>query len=394
MSPRADDEITNQPVDMVQHLHEQVSLTLVSKSSYRSETTRDPVTPTTVEKNQTSPGNATNFNWSNLSEDGSRKSNEDEETTNKDNDTPVNGGGSSESLIDNAGSLLQNFLLEHHRRNESERVQGKELPIVETEYVSLERLAETVSTCRVCNEKFRNLAQLDEHRSKAGHYQCNVTECANVVFTSMVELAMHKSQAHGAPLSPHISRNSPHVSEGSPHLPQNSPHMTGQTNSPHPASMGSPNTSTNMSQININSPLASPHHQNNSPTYNPAVHITGQQNVIPVNFEQLPAPVQQLAQQVQRMPLPNLPPGANTMIPGANYYAQPHQGRPPPMYRMPSGPPQTLHYPPHMMYSQYGPGPGGYPPMPGPPQMHPQMQQQMQQQMPRGRYPQMVQNPR
>lgn len=132
--------------------------------------------------------------------------------------------------------------------------------------------------------------------------------------------------------------------------------------------------------------------QTNSPTYN-VVPNTGQPIIPPVNFEQLPAPVQQLAQQVQRMPLPqaqmppSLPPGANTMIPGPNYFVQP-PGRPP-LYRVPG--PQGMHYPPHIahLYQQYGPA-GPYPQMTAPPQMHPQLSQQMA----RGRYPTVPQSSR
>lgn len=345
-----------------------------------------------------SPEEHENFSWNHLSEDLTRKSNEDEEeeeVRSKDGDSPVNGGG--ENNLDGAGSLLQNFLIEHQRRNQNERTMANNLPPVETEYVSLEKLAETVSTCRVCNEKFRDIAQLDEHRSSAGHYQCNSSECSSLVFTTSLELSIHKSQNHGNPMSPHVNRNSPHLNEGSPLVSRNSPHILSSgsnTNSPHGVSLGSPNTA-NVPHMNSPHHTQSPHHHTHSPTYNPVNHLNNppqQSAITPVNFEQLPAPVQQLAQQVQRMPLPTLPPGANTMIPGGNYYSQP-PGRPPPMYRMP-GAPQPMHYPPHIahLYPPYGPAPGAYAPMPGPPPMHPQMNHQ--QQMPRTRYPPHIQNPR
>ncbi|XP_043286934.1 uncharacterized protein [Venturia canescens] len=412
----ADDDNSMEPVNMTQNIDEESALSNLSKSSsYSLRSGNDGESPRRREGGievgdascDRSPEESNNFSWNHLSEDLSRKSAEEqEEDRSKDDDSPVNGGG--DNNLDGAGSLLQNFLIEHQRRNQNERTMANTLPLVETEYVSLEKLAETVSTCRVCNEKFRDIAQLDEHRSTAGHYQCNSSECSSLIFTTSIELSMHKSQAHGKSISPHISRNSPHLNEGSPHVNRNSPHILSSgsnTNSPHGVSLGSPNTS---GVPHMNSPLASPHnthsphhiqsphHHTHSPTYNPAAHLNNpaqQAAITPVNFEQLPAPVQQLAQQVQRMPLPTLPPGANTMIPGANYYAQP-PGRPPPMYRM-TGAPQPMHYPPHIahLYPPYGPAPGAYPmPGPPPPQMHPQMNHQ--QQIPRNRYPTHIQNPR
>lgn len=245
----------------------------------------------------------------------------------------------------NHESLLQNFLLEQQSQAQSDPLAGP----FETEYVSLEKLAE--STCRVCSEKFKDVAQLDAHKSKHGHHQCNGSDCSTLLFSSTAEVALHKAQQH-APVSPTVA-TSPHLSQMSPH--SNSPNL--------------PRTS----------PMSSPQ-QTNSPTFNP------QQMLPPVNFDQLPAPVQQLAQQVQRMPLPQaqmtptLPPGAATMIPGANYFV-PTPGRPP-MYRMAQQPMHYGHMTGHMY--PYGP-PGSYPQMP--PQMHPPMPQQIS----RGRYPAMVQ---
>lgn len=270
-----------------------------------------------------------------------------------------------------ASSLLQNFLMDSQRsRNEANSG-----PILETEYVSLEKLAETVSTCRVCNEKFKDIAHLDAHKAKVGHYQCNIPDCSSLVFTTPVELSVHKSQVHGAPMSPslrnvsphHLSQNSPRSHHSnSPHLSQASPHMN--THSPHSPSLSHPTRG---------SPMTSPH--TNSPTYQPPPAYPG------INMDQLPAPVQQLAQQVQRMPLPQsqmssgMPPGTNTMIPGPSYYPPP--GRPP-MYRVQA----PMHYPPHLahMYQQYGQNP--YPQMGMPPGMQPQMPQQI----PRARYPAMM----
>ncbi|XP_015435463.1 PREDICTED: uncharacterized protein LOC107191034 isoform X2 [Dufourea novaeangliae] len=372
--------------NMIHDLEENPAISIIAKSSTYSNHSTD---CTTVCEDDVKPGETTEettgFNWNQLS---TNLSNKNSETSKETEEQPEHGGDNN---IENAGSLLQN-LIDHQRHNQNNTLSNN-LPS-ETEYVSLEKLAETVSTCRVCNEKFKDIAHLDEHRSKAGHYQCNIPECSNLIFNSLMEVSMHKAQMHGTPLSPSVSQLSPHLNTNSPHLNQNSPHLSQaspqlSTHSPHAVSMDSPNTPTSQ-QINRNSPLTSPH-QTNSPTYNP-VPSTGQQIIPPVNFEQLPGPVQQLAQQVQRMPLPqaqmppSLPPGANTMIPGPNYFVQP-PGRPP-LYRVPG--PQGMHYPPHIahLYPQYGPGP--YPQMTAPPQMHPQLSQQMS----RGRYPTVPQSSR
>ncbi|XP_054010133.1 uncharacterized protein LOC128893301 isoform X1 [Hylaeus anthracinus] len=372
--------------NMIHDLEENPAISIISKSSTFSNHAVDSTTVCeNADKPEESTEGTTGFNWNQLSTNLSNKNN----AISKENEEQPE--HRSDNNIESAGSLLQN-LIDHQRHNQNDTL-ANNLPS-ETEYVSLEKLAETVSTCRVCNEKFKDIAHLDEHRSKAGHYQCNVSECINLIFHSPLEVSMHKAQMHGTPLSPSVSQLSPHLNTNSPHLNQNSPHLSQasphlNTHSPHAVSMESPNTPTSQ-QISRNSPLTSPH-QTNSPTYN-TVPNAGQQIIPPVNFEQLPAPVQQLAQQVQRMPLPqtqmtpSLPPGANTMIPGPNYFVQP-PGRPP-LYRVPG--PQGMHYPPHIahLYPQYGPGP--YPQMSAPPQMHPQLSQQMS----RGRYPTVAQSSR
>ncbi|XP_046831303.1 uncharacterized protein LOC124429718 isoform X2 [Vespa crabro] len=372
-SVNEDDDTANE-VDMIHDLEENPAISIISKSSTFSNHSVSEDDP--KQSTETSTG----FNWNQSSTDLTHK----DKVNLKENE--AQGENSNENNIESSTSLLQNFLIEHQRRNQSESISSN-LPPVETEYVSLEKLAETVNTCRVCNEKFKDIAHLDEHRSKAGHYHCNIPDCANLIFHSPVEVSMHKSQVHGTSLSPNVSQLSPHLNTNSPHLNQNSPYLCRtspqlNSHSPHAPSMESP------SQLNTNSPLTSPH-QTNSPTYTTA--NTGQQIIPPVNFEQLPAPVQQLAQQVQRMPLPqtqlppSLPPGANTMIPGPNYFVQP-PGRPS-LYRVPG--PQSMHYPSHLshLYPQYGPGP--YPQM-TPAQMHPQLPQPMS----RGRYPSAAQNTR
>lgn len=302
-------------------------------------------------------GSGSSISWNRITELPENQKNKDShENIEKDN---------SES--ERANSLLQNFLLERQRN----RNEPNSAPVLETEYVSLEKLAETVNTCRVCNEKFKDIAHLDAHRAKAGHYQCNIPDCSALVFTTPLELSVHKAQIHGAPVSPNLSNMSPHQlsqnsphshHSNSPHLNRASPHMN--THSPHSPSLSLPTRG---------SPITSPH--TNSPTYQPPPAYPG------INIDQLPAPVQQLAQQVQRMPLPqtqippSMPPGANTMIPGPSYYPPP--GRP--MYRAQAPP---MHYPPHLAHMYQGYGQNPYQQMGMPPGL--------QQQIPRGRCPIMM----
>jgi hypothetical protein len=381
---------------IIHNLEENPSISIIPKSSTFPNHAADRGCDNEDRNRESTESQAQGFNWNQLSTDLSNKNSEDPSKESEQTDTAGN------TNMESTGSLLQNFLIEHQRRNSNEVSLSNNLPPGETEYVPLEKLAETVNTCRICNEKFKDIAHLDEHRSKAGHYQCNIPECMNLIFHSPMEVSLHRAQIHGTSLSPSISQlsphhlsnaNSPHVNRNSPHLNQASPQLN-VTHSPHAATTPMETTSTtsnnSQQQLSRNSPLTSPH-QTNSPTFNAAATTassSGQQmHIPPVNFEQLPPPVQQLAQQVQRMPLPqtqmppSLPPGANTMIPGPNYFVQP-PGRPP-LYRVPA--PQ-MHYPAHMAHLyQYGPGP--YPQIAAPPpQMHPQIPQQV----PRGRYPSAV----
>lgn len=388
-SAEEEDDRNHDDSDMMHTLGQNPSISIIPKSSTFSNhsTERAPVSDSENKSRDTTEQQAPQgFNWNQLSTDLSNKNNED--LSKEEGEQQAVAGG--DPNMENTGSLLHNFLMEHHqRRNPSQDSLPNNMSGETSEYVPLEKLAETVSMCRICNEKFKDIAHLDEHRSKAGHYQCNTPECANLIFHSLMEVTMHRAQTHGTPLSPSVSQLSPHNQlSNSPHVNQNSPHLSQTSHSPHATLVDA--TSTNSSQqqqLSRNSPLTSPH-QTNSPTFNAAATTAaGQQMQIPpVNFEQLPPPVQQLAQQVQRMPLPqaqmppSLPPGANTMIPGPNYFVQP-PGRPP-LYRVAG--PQSMHYPPHMAAHLYQYGPGGpYPQIPVPPQMHPQMPQQI----PRGRYP-------
>ncbi|XP_070526711.1 uncharacterized protein [Cardiocondyla obscurior] len=392
-SSTEEEDDRNQESSMIHNLEQNPSISISSKSFPFSNHTERTAVCDIEDKNResTNVSQTQGFNWNQLSADLSSKNSED---FNKEDGEQQ---GDNDANMDNAGSILQSFLIEHQRRNPNEVSLSNNMSSGETaEYVPLEKLAETVNTCRVCNEKFKDIAHLDEHRSKAGHYQCNIPECASLIFHSAMEVSIHRAQVHGTPLSPSVNQLSPH------HLSSNAttPHLS-QTHSPHTVSAAPIEiSSTNGShQLSRTSPLTSPH-QTNSPTFNAGVAMAttggaaGQQMQIPpVNFEQLPPPVQQLAQQVQRMPLPqtqmppSLPPGANTMIPAPNYFVQPP--RPPPLYRVPG--PQTVHYTPHMAHLyQYGPNP--YSQIAAPPQMHPQLPQQV----PRGRYPSasVVQNSR
>ncbi|XP_029156327.1 bromodomain-containing protein 4-like isoform X2 [Nylanderia fulva] len=389
-SSTEEEDDRNHDSDMIHTLGQNSSISIIPKSSTFSNhsTERASVCDSENKSRDSTEPQSQSFNWNQLSTDLSSKSNEDLNKENGEQEADTGG-----DHMENTGSLLQNFLLEHQRRNPNEISLSSNLSNETSEYVPLEKLAETVNTCRVCNEKFKDIAHLDEHRSKAGHYQCNIPECSNLLFHSAMEVSLHRAQTHGTPLSPSVNQLSPHnqlSNANSPHMNQNSPHLSQASHSPHAVPMDASSTNSSQQQQLRNSPLTSPH-QTNSPSYNAGPMTTagassGQQMQIPpINFEQLPPPVQQLAQQVQRMPLPqsqmppSLPPGANTMIHGPNYFVQP-PGRPP-LYRVPG--PQSIHYPPHMTHLyQYGPGP--YPPIAAPPpQMHPQLPQQI----PRGRYP-------
>ncbi|XP_046419282.1 uncharacterized protein LOC124179162 isoform X1 [Neodiprion fabricii] len=349
---------TDETTAMIQQLTENSSISIIPKSSICPIPSPKPNSAHEVQGEASqSPKSNPDFNWNELSSD---LSNRNTENTDKQGEQTV------DQADPHTGSLLQNFLMEHHRRNENETSLSSNLPPGETEYVSLERLAETVSTCRVCNEKFPDITQLDVHKTNAGHFQCNIPDCVNLIFNSLREVSVHKAQAHGAPISPNLNQLSPHVN----------------TSSPHGGSLGSTHSS-NSPQLSRTSPLRSPH-QTGTPPF-----ISGNKNQRlspPVNFDQLPAPVQQLAQQVQRMPLPqpqlppSLPPGVNTLIPGPHYY-QSRGGRPP-MYNMP-GPPQQMHFPPHLshLYPPYNTA--AYQHMSGAPPLMSQMPHQMS----RGRYP-------
>ncbi|XP_020293664.1 uncharacterized protein LOC109859640 isoform X2 [Pseudomyrmex gracilis] len=387
-SVEEEDDKNDYESDKIRRLEQNPSISIIPKSStFSNHATERALVCDSDDKSAESEEQTQEFNWNQLSADLSSKNNED--SNKEDSEQQADTGDTN---MENAGSLLQNFLMEHQRRSNPNEVSlSSNLQSNETaEYVPLEKLAETVNTCRVCNEKFKDIAHLDEHRSKAGHYQCNIPECSSLIFHTPMEVSVHRAQMHGTPLSPSVSQLSPHQLSNSPHLSRTSPQLNAAAHSPHVAT--TVETSSNSSQqLSRTSP-----HETNSSAYNATAVTSGatsqQIQIAPVNFEQLPPPVQQLAQQVQRMPLPqtqmppSLPPGANTMIPGPNYFVQP-PGRPP-LYRVPG--PQSLPYPPHMAHLYQYPSP--YPQMAAPPpQMHPQLSQ-----VPRGRYPSppVVQNSR
>lgn len=442
MSPRDGDDSPDESSSdaMTSRINDNDALKLLSNNSAIELYPAKKISSKPTKNNNDVPRINSSINWNQIENLSSR----DRDNDSGDDHVNKDGDQASKDNADNsteAGLLLQNLLTEHHhRKNSEERSSVSQNSSVETEYVSLEKLAETVNKCRVCNEKFNDITMLDDHRLKAGHYQCNVPDCSSLVFTTTAELSLHKLQSHephnnNHPLSPTISiipsqvnhQLSPRITDSASSLGHNSPSMTNHrspstisphTNSPHNVSPHPMSLDPlNPLQLNRSSPLAS--HQTHSPSYSSQQHhhlqqqqqqqhhsqqpehhsLHHQQQMIPpINFDQLPPPVQQLAQQVQRMALPQsqmpptLPPGANTMIPGPTYFVQP-SGRPPMYHRMPSGhqpgPPHNMQYPPHLAHL-YGPQYGGpYSQYPGPSQMHPQMQQQLQQQMqqPRGRYP-------
>ena len=344
--PMEEDE--ENPLSMIETLQRSSEISLVPKSALmpaRSSSNDSTNKPETEIINSNS-----SFNWTKVTENPRSKSIENSQD------------GSDKESTETPSTLLQNFLLEHQRSQAESNLSNSQ--VLETEYVSLERLAEKVNVCRICNEKFADSGDLESHKARAGHYQCTTLDCTSLIFKTASELSTHVAQMHGTRNSPNLPsvsprslpHNSPH--SNSPHLSQTSPHLN--THSPH-----SPNFQAQGSPMTSPHATASPTYSNQSPTAFP-----------PVNLEQLPAPVQQLAQQVQRMPLPQpqMQPGSNSMMQGAAYYPG-HPGRPP-LYRVQA----PIHYPPHMtqMYQQY----------PGNPYPQMNMQQQMpHQQMARARYP-------
>ncbi|XP_016842227.1 probable serine/threonine-protein kinase drkD isoform X2 [Nasonia vitripennis] len=324
-----DDAESNRASCVIEELRGNSEISIVPKSALMPGPSTS--SPSRSETDIVPIGGSSNssFNWNKITEDSSSSKIKDDEAPEK--DTPDN--------TEAAGSLLQNFLLEH-QRNQNESNLSSSAQNFETEYVSLERLAETVNTCRVCNEKFKDMAHLDAHRSKAGHYQCTVPDCSALVFTSLETMAIHKSQVHGAPISPGITvsprrlaSNSPQAAN-SPTLSQTSPRTN--TRSPHSPS--------------FSARRHSPH--TNSPTYNmPGASTSHASSHAPVpGLEHLTAPMQQLAQQVQRISVPPAmhisAPGGLLQGPGGGYYQGP--GRPP-MYR------NSMNFPSSMMqmYQQY-----------------------------------------
>lgn len=344
---------TDETSAMIQQLTENASISLIPKSTSsclaESGKERSP-----LDKNESldSPNSNNNLSlecsWKKLSTD-----NDSTNRNNKENN-PIDEEKSVERVEDsldqpdqNTGSLLQNFLIEYQRQNDNEtslsnslQQQEQQHQNCETEYVSIEKLADTVKTCRVCNEKFTDIGELEKHKTEASHFQCGIPDCVNLIFNSRKEVVAHRAQSHGVSISPNIGQLSPHLN-----------------NSPSPvAGIGSP---TNLRRA---SPLRSPHSQTvGTPPINqiiPPTSKTHNRLSPPINFDQLPAPVQQLAQQVQRMPLPqpqatpSLPPGVNTLIHGGNYFS----GRRPPMYSI-HPPPPPPHYPPPPHLNQLYPPP-------------------------------------
>lgn len=66
---------------------------------------------------------------------------------------------------------------------------------------------------------------LERHKAEHGHYKCNVTDCSRLIFASISELSIHKTQAHGTVGSMCNSKDRTPMSS-SPHLNNNTPHST------------------------------------------------------------------------------------------------------------------------------------------------------------------------
>ncbi|XP_026277314.1 uncharacterized protein LOC113205758 isoform X3 [Frankliniella occidentalis] len=263
------------------------------------------------------------INWDELvNQASSAHSNNDSDTSHENGQT----GGSSNGNINNvvseigassvASNILENDPLllpessssaegEQDNLNLLQNLTSDALPTEvdrgagsETEYMSLDRLGDAGFCCEVCGERSQDQRVLEEHRALAGHYKCQIMpECGSIVWATSAELAAHQSSIHG------VNASQSHQSQSSPHTP--SPRTS-------PRTPGTP-------------------------------------------------PVQQLAQQVQRLPIP--PQAGYPPIPGVQYPVPPQmvpmmpqmmpgqmpgqmpQRRPPMGYRMP-------------MPSQAGFGPG------------------------------------
>ncbi|XP_023317594.1 arginine-glutamic acid dipeptide repeats protein-like isoform X2 [Trichogramma pretiosum] len=365
-----DDEI--ELSDTLKELQRHCEISIVPKSALMKEKTNTSVSHE-AETEIRPIGTSSSVSWTALTEDARSQSPQ----------VSCEKTSGAQKSIETPSSMLQNFLNEHERNKAESNANNQ---IQETEYVSLEKLAEKVNVCKVCNEKFKDTAHLETHKIKAGHFQCKQTDCRSLLFKTSAELSSHVSLHHRiSSVSPNVSNNSSphHVSRNSPHsispqLNTNSPLLN--THSPSTNSQ-SPHLNTHSPHLNTQSPhlnTQSPHSPvmtaltspMNSPVPNlPASSSFNTQpapTYAPISMDQLPAPVQQLAQQVQRMPLPQSQ-MSTPMMNAQNYYPPPpsHAGRPP-IYRA------AMHYASQMMY------PFSYPPM--------GMQPQMQQHVPRPRY--------
>jgi len=234
--------------------------------------------------------------------------------------------GISENLREGSppDSLLRGFLCDPSTGDKAipvttpaSGVVGNVIDGLGSEYISLERLGETgaLVCCDVCGEQTSNL---EEHRARAGHYKCGHQECGNQLFPNLSELASHQHLAHG----------------GSGQPPSQPPQQQQQQQQQSPQQY----------------PM--PHHQ--------------------------PPPVQQLAQQVQRLPVPpqqlsprqmnhhspqpvvqQMSPQLHQLMPPQQPYPQSQVRRPPPLYRVPPtgsvpGTPQAMQhqYPNHPQQPQ------------------------------------------
>lgn len=275
---------------------------------------------------------------------------------------------SNENNNENFNSPSQNDLIESQNCDINEATSDS-LPHPETEYVSLETLAESANICGVCDILFEDITDLNEHQKNLGHYQCSIPECHNLIFRTLRDVTIHESQIHGTSFSLNASQLSSYLNANLSYLNQNSLNLC-QT--PPIMNMHLPTSLISTNKERDDSPTTTEDEINYSVYTDSKVN---EEMMPPLHLEQLPAPLQQLAEQVQRMPdsqAPCLPSGTSIISSRPAYFFESPTRSP--VYRI-SGP-QGMQYPSHItqLYSQYGPGPSRYPQISSP-QMHPHLPQ-------------------
>ncbi|XP_068990826.1 uncharacterized protein [Neodiprion pinetum] len=145
---------TDETTAMIQQLTENSSISIIPKSSICPIPSPKPNSAHEIQGEASqSPKSNPDFNWNELSSD---LSNRNTENTDKQGEQTV------DQADPHTGSLLQNFLMEHHRRNENETSLSSNLPPGETEYVSLERAPRIPSQAgqAVPRQRLKRSAQL------------------------------------------------------------------------------------------------------------------------------------------------------------------------------------------------------------------------------------------